>query len=221
MREILRGGWVTLVLFLIVTGLGFSQAAQHNETLFVAGHSGHAPVTQLDGRPYVAIDALARLMNGSLGYRGNEITLTLPGPAGAGANRPVNRALSTEFLKAGIETMSDIGEWRSVLLLAVEKGYKVTDVGVDRYQAQAGKNLQLASVAATTDPDRNALALLNRQLSHMQQLNDKVVAARKSLSYITVDFLTKDPLDQKILKCARSLDGMAASGQFQDDGSCR
>lgn len=55
----------------------------------------------------------------------------------------------------------------------------------------------------------------------MQALNDKVVAARKSASYITTDTLKNDPLDQKVLKCARSLSEMAASGEFQDDGSCR
>jgi hypothetical protein len=30
----------------------------------------------------------------------------------------------------------------------------------------------------------------------------------------------KDPLDQKIMNCARSLAAMVASGAFQDNGSC-
>jgi hypothetical protein len=55
----------------------------------------------------------------------------------------------------------------------------------------------------------------------MQQLHDKVVAARNRLSYINVDFLTKDPLDQKILGCSHFLGEMAVSGEFQDNGSCR
>jgi hypothetical protein len=221
MRGIGRREWLTLVVFLIVSGLGFSQSGQQTGTLVVTGHPGQAPVTHLDGRPYVAVDALARLMNGSLGYRGNEITLTVSGTAVAAVTQPANRAFSREFLNAGIEAVSDTREWRSALLVAVEHGYKVSDAGVDGFRAQAVKNYQRASVAATTDSDRNALDLLNRNLAHMQQLHDKVVAARKNLSYINVDSLTKDPLDQKIVRCAHFLDEMAVSGEFQDNGSCR
>jgi hypothetical protein len=88
------------------------------------------------------------------------------------------------------------------------------------YQAQAVKSLRLTSVAATTDSDHNALRLLSKELDHMQQLGNKILAARKNLNYITPDIVQKDPLDQKVLKCARSLAAMIASGAFQDDGSC-
>jgi hypothetical protein len=40
------------------------------------------------------------------------------------------------------------------------------------------------------------------------------------LSYIPRDALKNDPLDQKIITCARSLAAIAASGEFQDDASC-
>lgn len=221
MRRIKRGKCLRLIVFLIVPGLAFSQAEQQNGTLVVPGHTGQAPVTHLNGRAYVAVDELARLMNGSLGYRGNEITLTLPRDAGVSASQPASPALSRGFLNAAIEAVSDIREWRSALLVAVEHGYRASDAGVDRFQAQAVKNLHLATAAATTDSDRNALALLNRELDHMRQLSNKFVAARQRLSHINVEFLTKDPLDQKILKCAHALSEMAVSGEFKDDGSCR
>ena len=222
MRGIARKGWLTLVLSFILPGFGLSLAGQQDGTLIVAGHVGQAPVTHLNGRPYVAIDALAGLMNGSLGYRGNEITLTLPDAAGAVASQPATRELSRDFLNAGIETMSDIREWRSALLVAIQNGYRGADLPflIDPYQAQAAKNLRLASVAATTASDRDALQLLNKELGHMQQLTNKVLTARKNASYITVDSVEKDPLDQKILKCAHALGEMAASGEFQDNGSC-
>jgi hypothetical protein len=63
--------------------------------------------------------------------------------------------------------------------------------------------------------------LLNGVFAHMQQLENKVVAARKTRSYLSTETLQKDPLDQKILSCAHSLGEMAASGEFQDNGSCR
>jgi hypothetical protein len=222
MRVAARGGCLILALFLAVTGLAFSQAEQQDGTLVVSGHGGQAPVTHLNGRPYVAIDALAQLMNGSLGYQGNEIILTLPSAAGDVASQSPNRALSRDFLNAGIETMSDIREWRSALLVAIQNGVRAADlpIVIDPYKGQAAKNLRLASVAATTASDRDALQLLNKELGHMQQLSDKVLTARMKASYVTADSVTKDPLDQKILRCAHALGEMAASGEFHDNGSC-
>jgi hypothetical protein len=223
MRGITRGGWLTLAVLLIVPGFGLPQADQRSGTLMVAGHTGQAPVTQINGRSYVAVDALARLMNGSLGYQGSQITLTLPEGAG-GAHPPVGQsaspAFSSDFLRAAIETMSDVREWRSALLVAGQNGYKEMSAWTERYQVQAAKNLRLASVAAITDADRNALQLLNKELGHMEELSNKILSARKNLSYIAPNALEKDPLDQKILNCARSLAAMASSGEFQDDGSC-
>ena len=91
---------------------------------------------------------------------------------------------------------------------------------MDDYRAQAAKSLHLTSVAATTNSDRNAIQLLSKEFDHMQELGNKILSARKKLNYITPDSVKKDPLDQKILTCARSLAAMAASGQFEDNGSC-
>ncbi len=49
----------------------------------------------------------------------------------------------------------------------------------------------------------------------MKALGDKLVQARKSMSY-----LTTIPY-HKILTWARSLASMAASGQFVNDGNCQ
>ena len=221
MRAIAHSRWLTLVGLVIAQGLALPQVNQPAETLVVSGHSGQAPVTRINGGSYVAVDALARLMSGSLAYQGSQIVLTVPA-AGAPlpAGQPANPGFSKDFLKASIETMSDIREWRSALLNAVENGYPVKDAWMDNYRAQAAKNLHLASIAVTTPSDRDALRLLSKEFDHMQELGNKVLAARKNLNYITPASVKKDPLDQKILNCARSLAAMAASGVFQDDGSC-
>jgi hypothetical protein len=54
----------------------------------------------------------------------------------------------------------------------------------------------------------------------MQTLSNKILGLSKSMEFIAPDTLSNDPLDQRILNCAHSLAAMAASGQFQDDGSC-
>jgi small-conductance mechanosensitive channel len=107
-----------------------------------------------------------------------------------------------------------------VLVNAVQNGYPLSDDLVAGYRAEAAKNLRLASVAASTDSDRNTYQLISNELDKMQQLSNKLLAARKNLDYIPRDALQDDPLDQQILACARSLAAIAASGQFQDDGSC-
>jgi hypothetical protein len=213
--------WLAAVGLLIAHGAALSDVGQTTGTLVVKGYSGQAPITQINGGSYVAVEALARLMSGSLAYQGNQIVLTVP-EAGAAlsASGPGNTGFSKDFLKGSLETMSDIREWRSALLNAIENSYPIKDAWMDDYRAQAAKNLRLTSIAATTPSDRNAFQLLTREFDHMQQLGNKVLAARKNLNYMTPDIVNKDPLDQRILNCARSLAGMAASGEFQDDGSC-
>jgi hypothetical protein len=221
----LSAGWI-LVAVLVVPSLVWSQAAQQITTLVVSGQPGQAPVLQINGKTYVNIEELARLTNGSLGFKGNLITLTLPAsrtsaPTTApAAASPANSEFSKEFIKAGIEEMSMIREWRSALVNAVQNGYPVTDDIAEGFRGQASKNLRLASVAVSTESDRNAFQLLSNELDNMQKLSSKVLAARKNMNYISPDALKGDPLDQQILGCARSLASMAASGQFQDDGSC-
>ena len=225
MRGIVRGEWLTIAVLLVPPPAAFSQANQQTGTLVVSGYPGEVPVTQISGRTYVAVDELARLMNGSLGYHGSQVTLALPGSANSpatvsSASKPAGSGFSKDFLNAGIETMSEIREWRSALLNAVESGTPITEAWMANYHAQATKSLRLTAVAATTDGDHKGLELLSRELEHMQALGNDVLAARKKMNYITPDLVKKNPLDQKIMNCARSLTAMASSGEFQDDGSC-
>lgn len=217
-------GMMLATLFAI-PGLSSSQAGPQNQVLIVNGQSGQAPVLQMNGKSYVDIETLARLASGSLSFKGNQITLTLPAstasaPAtSAAASQPAS-GFSRGFLKAGIEAGSTIREWRTALSSAVQNGYPVTDDFVARYRDQSITSLRLASVAASTDSDRNAFQLLNNVFDNMQKLSNKILAARQDMSYMSADALRDDPLNQEILNCARSLASMAASGQFQDDGSC-
>jgi hypothetical protein len=215
-----------LVLLLVVPALALSQAQQQTQTLIVEGKSGEVTVLQINGRSYVDLEALARVVNGALSFNGNRITLTLPTPSGnnttaaSPASPTANSGLSKEFIKAGIEEMSAVREWRSALANAVQNGYPVTEDWVGAYRGQAATSLRLASVAVSTDSDGSAYQLISTVFDNMQQLSDKFVAARKSMNYMAPDSLKNDPLNQKILSCARSLAAMAASGQFVDDGSC-
>ena len=216
-----------LLLLLIVPVLALSQAAQETRILVVNGQIGQVTVVQVNGRSYVDLEALAQVANGSVGFNGNKITLTLPGAqstpptAAPSASPSANPGLSKGFLKAGIEAMSLVREWHSALANAIQNGFPLAESWLSGYRNQAAAALRLASVAASTDSDQSASQLLNNEFENMKTLSNNYVAARQSLDYIAPDALTNDTLNQKIISCGHSLAGMAASGQFVVDGSCQ
>jgi len=226
MRKWPFSGWLMLAALLALPIFALSQAAQQTLTLIVNGRPGDAPVVQMNGRSYVEIEALARVASGSLSFKGNQIILTLPGPATSSApaptpeTEPVNQGFSKEFLRASIEEMATIREWRSVLTNAVQHGYPITEDWLSVYRVQAAKSLTLASVAVSTDSDREALGLLTNEFDNMHKLSNTILESHKSMDYVSPTTLTDDPLDQRIMNCAHSLASMAAGRQFLDDGSC-
>jgi len=209
----------TSLLFLYLCVLVFAHAADVNRTFTVAGHSGETPVAEMGGRSYVEIEALTRLANGSLSFKGNQIILTLP-TSNTNVSTTSASGLTKEFLKAAIEQMSDIREWRSTLVSAVQRGFPITSDWMKSFSDPAQQNLRLASLAASSESDKSAFQLLTNEFNNMKQLSDRFVKANESRTYTGTDALDNDPLDQRVLNCGHSLAAMAASGQFVDDGSC-
>jgi hypothetical protein len=217
-------GWLILLMFFIVPGLALSQTVQQSRTLIVNGQSGQMKVMEIDGRSYVDLESLARIANGTLGFSGKQITLTLPVTRTASAatplSRPANSGFSKEFLRAGIEEMALIREWRSALVNSIENNYPIQEDWVGSYHGRAFTSLGLASVAASTDSDRSAVQLLSNEFDNMKALSVKLLAERKMMHIVSPETLNDDPLNHNILTCARSLASMVVGGQFVDDASC-
>jgi hypothetical protein len=220
----------TILLRLILATslvLALCNAAQAPQTLIVNGQPTQITVVQMNGHSYVDLEALARAASGSLSFSGNQIALTLPGasntpaPAPVSANLAANSEFSKSFMRAGIEQMTIIREWRTALANAVQNGFPITDDWLASYRSQATTALRLSFVAISTDSDRNAYRLLNIEFENMKLLSNNYVALRQSMQFIEPDSLAKDALNQKILDCAHSLAAMAANGQFVEDGSCQ
>jgi hypothetical protein len=213
---------------MIVPAMAMLHAGQQSQTLTVNGHAGTVPVTQLNGKNYVEVEALARVANGSLSFNGNQIVLTLPvagasatpAPAPAAANPAASAGFSKGFLQAGIEEMSTLREWHSALATAIANGFPVTGALVAPYQAQAATNLRLMQVATATQSDQSAAQLISNAYQRMKQLSDKYVTKRVNMEFVGPDALKNDALDQSLMACGKSLGAMAASGQFVDDGTC-
>jgi hypothetical protein len=227
MRDNKLRTWQLLAMLLVVPALALSQAGQQRRTLSISGYTGQAPVVQMNGRSYIDLESLAQLTNGSLSFNGNQITLALQSASttasttAAPASHTPNSVFSKEFMRAGIEVMSEIREWRTALTNAIERGYPISDEWLSPYRVQAAESLRLASVAVNTDADRDASQLVTNEFENMRKLSNQYVKMREQMIYIDPDSMKKDPLDQKIITCARALAAMGASGQFVDDGSCR
>lgn len=210
------------VLLLLLSALGLSQAPPPRTTLAVDGYPGRARVIQVNGKSYVEIESLARLINGSVTFQTNQITLKLsPSVANAAPAQPAPPVrLSKSFLRAGIEEMTVIDEWRNAVVKAVQNNTPVGDDVLESYQRNANGKLEVASTTAATDPDRTMLSFLKNELGNAQKLSDRYLAMRKSLTFISPDSFDSDPLNQQIQNCAQGLAALTAGGQFQDVPAC-
>jgi hypothetical protein len=213
-----------LAAFLLVAGPGSSQVPGQSRTLTVDGYSGQVPVIQVNGKSYVEIESLARLTGSSMTFRANQTILKLPTSAASTptpeTNQSAKSGFSKDFLRAGIEEMTAIREWRVAIVSAIQNNYPVTDDWVARYRTTASSKLALASTALVTDSDRSGVSLLTNEFGNMQKFSDNYLAMHKSQTYISPDSLDNDPLDRQILECARGLAALIVGGQFQDVSTC-
>lgn len=225
---------VALLLVILVGAFSLDAAQRH--TLILNGSSTQVPVIYVNSQPYVGLEALAKVLQGSISSSGSMVALSLPtnspvqaasptSPPVAAASAPTqpvpsDPGFSHEFLNAGIELMSTIREWHTALQTAIENGIPLSAGLLQPYRAQATTNLHRASVAVTTGADRSASELLNDVYLNMGKLSDKYVEMRARLTYIAPDALQNDDLNGRIVNCGHFLASMAASGRFSNDGSC-
>ena len=153
--------WSLAALLLVVSGIALAQDANQNRTLIVNGQSATVSVIQVNGRSYVDLEALARALNGSLSFSGNQIALSV---SGSPANSNTTSANTTSATRTCCGSSFEAGIFASVL----DGGYRanVHRPGMaygargryskwnpcggklaSPYRNQAATNLRLASVA--------------------------------------------------------------------------
>jgi hypothetical protein len=209
--------WLLAASFVALPLLALPQSVRQMRTLVVNGQSGEASVVEAGGRTYVDLEALTGIASGSLVFHDDQIVLTIT----ASSTEPTaDSAFSKAFMRAAIEELSVIREWRNSLKNAIERSYPINDDWLSLYRGQAVDGLQRASVEATTDADRSALQLLTNEFNNMDALADKYLEKGEAVEYTPHDALKDDPMHQRILTCARSLAAMISNGKFVEDGSC-
>src|SRR5215470_5315261 len=202
--------------------------AQQTTALLVEGPSGVAQVIEVQGKRYVEVEELARITGGSLRFAGNQIILTLPA-SGSRSSQTVQSGsasapevgYSREFVSAGIETMREILEWHAALKTAIERGYPLSDEWLGTFRRKIEPSLKHLEAVASTEMDHKTIPLLVGEFNNMSALSEKYLKITASRDYLPRNSLSRDPLEQRILTCWRSLSSMASSNQFVDDGSCQ
>jgi hypothetical protein len=212
--------WFALPIVLSLPVFISAQSAPHPQTLVVNGQAGKTTVVQVNGRSYVDVEALAQIANGTVAFKDNQITLTVPASASGSSGQQSPPGFSKEFLSAAIESIAAVREWRTGIATAIQNSISVTDSWVSAFQRQANDSLRQASVAAITATDRAALQLLTNEYNNMRTWSDRLIAARKTLQYMSPEDMNSDPLFQQILTCSHSLASIVANGQFQDEPAC-
>jgi hypothetical protein len=146
-------------------------------------------------------------------------------PVAAPAPAPVQPqpGLSRAFATSAIAALADLREWRGAISAMITHGLAISDAWAQGYRDQAQSNLEKAEVAARTDDDRDALALLQNEAGNLTSWWNGVLAARQNLNGATTidpDALKNDTALAKIHACSQFLTSMLVSGAFSDDATC-
>src|ERR1700756_759488 len=94
--------WTFPCALVIVLGVAASQSSHSSRSLTINGHTGNVTVYQIDGRTYVDLESLVRTGNGSMSFKGDQITLSFPAPdhdlAASDGKRSAENNLSAQFM---------------------------------------------------------------------------------------------------------------------------
>jgi hypothetical protein len=200
--------------------------------LVVNGATTGATVLQVDGHYYVDVDTVARITSGAISVEPTRIVLTIPtsaatappATASSAASAQPTQELSRGFASAGITALAEMKEWQGTLETMVTYGLAVdaqwAQTNHDRVQA----SLSQASVAATTNADRDAFRLLSSEFGNLAQWANGVAADRQNFNgarTIDPNRLQNDSALTKISTCGNFLNSMFASGVFSENASCQ
>jgi hypothetical protein len=193
-----------------------------NRILIVNGKTVDAAVVQVESRSYVDIEGLAQAICGSVTFEPNQIELTIPGPPLPAAPESAE-VMSKEFQRIAVFTLAEMREWRGAIGTVITSGIPVVGTWSEDYHNRVEGDLMQADLAASAEPDRQALRLVQNESTLLTNWADDVLTERKALNAarnIDPNSLQNDQSLAKITKCAQFLSSMIVSGTFSDDLSC-
>ena len=238
---IARRAVVTASLVLCALSLMAQPKAPAKRTLIVNGRAVPDALMQINGHLYVDIEALAKATDASLIVLPQRISLDMRAasqptpapkpvaqsatpapPAPAPAAQAPKDGITKDFARAAINHLGLLTDWKEAVIGTIKAG-RPADATLQGLHDRALESMRLASVAATTNSDRNTLQLLRGELSNTQQWIGNSLAANKHMDgekAVNPDFPGNDDLLNKISDCGSFLNGMITSGIFADNGTC-
>jgi hypothetical protein len=222
-----RSKLLLAVAVLAFAAVASAQSELQRRTLVVNGQSGDVIIYRIDGKAFIALEELVRIGQGSLSFQGNEIILTLPvSPAVAAPPQTpvVDPGMSTEFMRAAVQDLAIIKDWHTTLALAIQRGVPGDGSRLSVFHDRAAEGLRLATVAASSSSDQQALQLLGNHFTQVERWTRKLVQERKSMSTanysVTPNALESDAQYQQIASCSKFLGTMLVGVRYEDDASC-
>jgi hypothetical protein len=182
----------------------------------------------VNGRSYVDVEAITRLLDGSLRFQGTRVVLTLPSqqaavPASAPAPVPVVTAspgLSRDFVSTGVGAVSVMREWHAALAFAIGHDQPVTEDLLAPYERRAQAQVQLAFAAARTDDDRAAGTLYSNLLGSLQALSNSYVSTHDQIRNIRTDALDNDTANTAAVQCLATLGSLNPGMRADEISAC-
>jgi hypothetical protein len=212
--------------FFLLAGVAVAQSDRKAQTVTINGHTGQVTTYQIEGRTYVDLETLMRIADGAISFRGSDIVLQLPAavPDSYSSQEASGVALSQEFMRASLQTLTILKDWTNTLAYGIQHGVPGDGRRMVVFHDRSADALRLAKVAVSSQGDQEALQLLTNHFNMINGWSDKLVAERKRMDTgkysITPDAIKNDETYQKIAACNKFLNVMLPGGTFQDDYAC-
>ena len=194
----------------------WAQVAPARRALVVNGSRVDGAVVQIDGRPYVDVETVARLMNAEVSFAPGRVILNAPAAPG----------LSKDFARAAISQLAVMAEWKAAIASTLRYGIAAgTWLGpwLHDHRARAEESLGQTALAAKTESDRKALQLLQNELNYLAEWDSQAQAAVHHLDgeqAVNPAAAQNDPQLAKITECGTFLTSMLVGGEFADSTAC-
>jgi hypothetical protein len=199
-------------------------------TLLMNGRATDGAISQIDGRSYVDVETLARILKATLSFKPGLVILSavILSAAAESVARPAASAqgMSKEFAGAGIAQLAEMREWKGAISSAIRSGVAGGNwlaPLLKEHRARAGESLSQASVAAKTEADLKALQLLKSELTNLGEWDTEAQVTIQSLSAeqnLNPPAAQNDPLPAKTSECSTFLNAMLVGCEFADSPSC-
>jgi hypothetical protein len=215
------GGWLISIVA-AVAAVSIVQQPNAEPAFIVNGRAVPAGVIQSEGHFYVEIGAVAHAIGGSVELQPNQILMSFPGQHANPTNADVE-GLSKEFQRASISALGDMRQWVGAVSELISTGVPVAGQWPREYRERVDHDLTQASLAASTNSDRQTTHLLQMLYRKLGQWSDTVVAERNALNgarNVDPNALENDKVLAAIRNCGQFLGSMIVSGRFADDASC-